>query len=146
MSRQRKRSSREQSSGKPPQSRWIYLWAVAAAVVVIGIGISLVPGGSIPSSVESEGDVAAGEALFQANCARCHGDRAGGTDSGPPLIHDYYVPNHHSDAAFLLAARNGVRPHHWDFGPMPAIEGVSDAEISAIISYIRDLQRQAGLF
>ena len=39
---------------------------------------------------------AAAEQLFNANCARCHGRLAAGTDVGPPLVHIYYEPNHHA--------------------------------------------------
>jgi mono/diheme cytochrome c family protein len=90
-------------------------------------------------------DVAAGEELFQANCARCHGPDATGTATGPPLIHDYYKPSHHGDDAFRTAVRNGVTPHHWDFGPMPAIPGLDDEQIDAIIEHVRGLQRDAGI-
>jgi hypothetical protein len=31
--------------------------------------------------------------------------------------------------------------HHWDFGPMPAIPGRSDAEVEDIITCVRALQR-----
>lgn len=86
-----------------------------------------------------------GEAVFNANCAECHGTNAAGTDRGPPLIHKIYEPSHHGDAAFLLAARQGVRAHHWSFGDMPAIPAVSDTEIAAIIAYVRELQRYNGI-
>ena len=86
-----------------------------------------------------------GEAAFNARCALCHGDRAGGTAQGPPLVHKIYEPNHHGDAAFLRAAANGVRAHHWNFGEMPRIEGVTPDEVQQIIRYVRWLQRQAGI-
>lgn len=86
-----------------------------------------------------------GGELFAANCAACHGARAGGTDVGPPLVHRLYVPGHHSDAAFQSAVKNGVFAHHWDFGDMPAVAGVSEEEVEAIVGYVRGLQREAGL-
>lgn len=89
----------------------------------------------------------AGQAAFDANCAACHGDNAAGRDgAGPPLIHRIYEPNHHSDAAFFLAARQGVRSHHWPFGNMPPVEDVSDEEVALIVSYVRELQRANGIF
>ncbi|MDX1621262.1 MAG: cytochrome c [Nitriliruptorales bacterium] len=97
------------------------------------------------TSAEVSGDVARGGELFQANCAACHGVEGTGTVSGPPLVHEYYVPSHHPDAAFRSAVAAGVRPHHWDFGPMPRIEGISDADVADIIAYVRQLQREAGL-
>ena len=87
-----------------------------------------------------------GEAKFAAHCAACHGARAVGTSQGPPLIHKIYEPNHHADIAFQRAALYGVRAHHWDFGNMPKIDGVSPDDIDQIIKYIRWLQRQAGIF
>jgi len=38
-----------------------------------------------------------------------------------------------------------VKAHHWEFGNMPKIEGVSPADVEQIIRYIRWLQRQAGI-
>lgn len=87
-----------------------------------------------------------GEQKFAAHCAGCHGVRAVGTSQGPPLVHKIYEPNHHADAAFQRAALNGVRAHHWDFGNMPKIDGVSPDDVDQIIKYIRWLQRQAGVF
>jgi mono/diheme cytochrome c family protein len=88
----------------------------------------------------------AGEANFKAHCAGCHGVGAVGTSQGPPLVHKVYEPNHHGDAAFQRAVAGGVRAHHWDFGNMPKIEGVSPEEVEHIIKYIRWLQQQAGIF
>lgn len=87
----------------------------------------------------------AGEAKFNASCAVCHGKQAGGTDHGPPLVHKIYEPNHHGDAAFQLAAAKGVRAHHWDFGNMPKIDGVTAEDVDQIVRYVRWLQRQAGI-
>jgi mono/diheme cytochrome c family protein len=87
----------------------------------------------------------AGEGKFAAHCAACHGVRASGTSQGPPLVHKIYEPNHHADIAFQRAALNGVRAHHWDFGNMPKIDGVSPDDVDQIIKYIRWLQRQAGI-
>lgn len=37
-----------------------------------------------------------GEALFNSNCASCHGrDAAGQADVAPPLVHKIYDPSHH---------------------------------------------------
>ncbi len=87
-----------------------------------------------------------GESLFNANCAACHGAQAAGTDKGPPLVHRIYEPNHHGDMAFLLAVRNGARAHHWPFGDMPPVEGVADADVALIVTYVRGLQREAGIY
>lgn len=89
---------------------------------------------------------ARGGELFAANCAACHGvSGATGTASGPPLVHIVYEPSHHGDLAFHRAVREGVAPHHWDFGPMPPVSGLSDADIEDIIGYVREQQRAAGI-
>ena len=90
-------------------------------------------------------EVADGKALFEQNCSVCHGPAADGTTQGPPLIHIIYEPSHHGDAAFVLAARNGVRAHHWRFGDMPPLPGVSDEMVLEIVGYIRWMQRQVGI-
>lgn len=86
-----------------------------------------------------------GQALFNDNCAACHGDRASGTDKGPPLIHDIYNPGHHSDDAFYLAAANGVIQHHWPYGNMPKQDQVARDEVEKIVRYVRELQVANGI-
>lgn len=88
-----------------------------------------------------------GESAFNLTCAACHGVNAVGIEGrGPPLVHRIYEPNHHADAAFVLAVRNGVRSHHWRFGDMPPVDGVTPEQLDAIIAYIRTLQRANGIF
>lgn len=94
----------------------------------------------------TEGDaVARGEALFASNCVACHGEQAMGTTAGPPLVHEIYEPGHHSDASFQRAVQEGVPQHHWDFGPMPALPGLSEEQVDDITAYVRELQRDAGI-
>ena len=90
-------------------------------------------------------EVAQGKALFEQNCSVCHGPAGDGTTLGPPLVHIIYEPNHHADVAFILAARNGVRAHHWRFGDMPPLPAVTDQMVQEIVGYIRWLQRQVGI-
>jgi len=90
-------------------------------------------------------EVAQGKTLFEQNCSVCHGPAGDGTTQGPPLVHIIYEPNHHADAAFILAARNGVRAHHWRFGDMAPLPGVTDEMVLEIVSYVRWLQRQVGI-
>ena len=87
----------------------------------------------------------AGKVLFKANCATCHGAIANGTEHGPPFVNDIYNPGHHADETFILAARNGVRAHHWRFGNMPPVREVTDADVSAIVRYVRELQEANGI-
>ncbi len=86
-----------------------------------------------------------GKQAFNTTCAQCHGQNASGTDKGPPLIHQIYNPGHHADKAFLLAARRGVRQHHWPYGDMPRQPQVTNRELAAIIKYVRELQVANGI-
>ena len=63
---------------------------------------------------------------------------------GPSQLSIIYEPNHHPDESFRATIRDGVSPHHWDFGPMPAVSGLGDDEITAIIAYIREVQQREG--
>ncbi len=86
-----------------------------------------------------------GMTAFNANCSLCHGVNAAGTTQGPTLIHRVYEPNHHQDFAFRNAVRSGVPSHHWQFGDMPPVPGLSDEEVDSIICYVRELQRDGGI-
>lgn len=87
-----------------------------------------------------------GQQFFAQYCAVCHGENAGGQDGiAPPLIYQYYRPNHHADEAFYRAVKNGVQQHHWDFGNMPPLE-VPEDEVALIIEFVRTLQKENGVF
>lgn len=117
------------------------------ALAIVAIAGLLAACGSTDGapSTEAEADPERGEQLFAANCAVCHGPVAEGTATGPPLVHVIYEPGHHSDESFQLAVARGVQAHHWDFGPMPAVSGLSREEVADIIAYVRGLQREAGI-
>jgi len=96
--------------------------------------------------VEMTGSAKIGAQIYTAKCAACHGENAAGRDGfGPPFIHKVYEPNHHGDFAFMRAPRQGVTAHHWPFGNMPPIEGLTDGDIKQIIDYVRTLQRANGI-
>jgi mono/diheme cytochrome c family protein len=119
-----------------------------AAITPSGIseasGTPLVEVG-LPTSFSAQAQQ--GETYYNSVCAACHGINAAGQDGiAPPLVHKIYEPSHHGDGAFIAAARNGVRAHHWTFGNMPPVkEPLTDAELSAIIVYVRELQRANGI-
>ncbi len=85
------------------------------------------------------------EQLYNANCARCHGVRGVGTTAGPPLVHRIYEPRHHADFAFQRAVTMGAPAHHWRFGDMEPIEGITGEEITLMTGYVRWLQREVGI-
>ena len=98
----------------------------------------------IPS--ELSGLATIGKRGFDKNCAACHGEDAVGQDGvAPPLVHKIYEPSHHGDESFQRAVAMGVRAHHWKFGNMPAIEGLTRADVKAITAYVRELQRHNGI-
>ena len=121
---------------------WTVTWGLFGLLLAApGIGESMAKQDPVRVPAEFQ----KGEAKFNTNCARCHGERASGTSQGPPLVHKIYEPNHHGDLAFQRAAASGVRAHHWSFGDMPRIEGVTPEDVTEITRYIRWLQRQAGI-
>ncbi len=140
--------------------RWVLIFGVVCG---FGMGCSQADDGapSSHSSAEMSADTASvsagdsdiqvpeefqpGEERFNTFCARCHGVYARGTTNGPPLVHRIYEPSHHADVAFLRAAAQGVRAHHWEFGNMPKIPDASPEDVTLIIQYVRWLQREAGI-
>jgi len=94
----------------------------------------------LPASFSENAQI--GKNAFEASCAACHGINAAGQNSvAPPLVHRIYEPSHHGDQAFWNAAQNGVRAHHWNFGNMPPVEGLSRADVVYIVAYVRELQQ-----
>lgn len=85
-----------------------------------------------------------GAALYQAKCASCHGADLRGTATGPSHLSQVYEPSHHSDDGFRSAIANGAQQHHWNFGDMASVPGLSTAEVDAIIAYVRDVQTREG--
>lgn len=128
--------------------RYIYIIvAVAAAGLAAWIWQTARPNGpTVSVKIPQLSDAAIrGKAVFDANCASCHGVNAAGTDKGPPFIHDFYNPGHHDDEAFFLAARRGVPQHHWRFGNMPAQPQVTRDQLVLLVRYVRELQAANGI-
>jgi hypothetical protein len=38
-----------------------------------------------------------------------------------------------------------VRAHHWNFGSMPPVSGVSDDDVATITAFVREVQRANGI-
>jgi cytochrome c len=122
--------------------------AVAGAAVMLSLGsIAMAqmsnapaPGpGFFPSTAK-------GKKLFTEKCAVCHGADLRGTDKGPPMLHPVYRPDHHSDVAFQLAVKNGSKQHHWRFGDMAPVPGLTPDDVGHITAFVRQEQRQAKVF
>lgn len=98
----------------------------------------------VPEALSQNAQI--GERAYAANCASCHGANAAGQDGiAPPLVHVIYEPNHHGDESFQRAAAVGVQSHHWRFGNMPAVDGITRGDVTMIIAYIRELQSANGI-
>lgn len=84
----------------------------------------------VPAASSALGEVAKkGSALFNHNCAPCHGDDARG-DEGPSL---YDLAK--SDARITTILKSGIK------GEMPAFaKKFADADIQAIIAFLRTLK------
>jgi len=127
---------------------FIVAGVVLAVAIVIGNRTMTRAGQHIVSvSVPELSDAGRlGQSRFKTFCADCHGDSAGGSAKGPPLVHNYYHPGHHGDGAFFVAAKNGSRQHHWRFGDMPPVDGIEEADIAAILTFVREVQSANGIF
>ncbi len=137
-------------------------FAAAAAIVAVVLVVVLGGGsgsdegsGALPRDpmtgktefdipVQDPSLVAEGEVLFRANCAQCHGDDLRGTAVGPSFHSVIYNPDHHGDGAFYVAALAGVRAHHWGFGNMPPVAGITEEDVARIVAFIRESQRTGG--
>ncbi|MCL4798929.1 MAG: c-type cytochrome [Burkholderiales bacterium] len=119
---------------------------LACALAALALPAWAQRGGALAPGPGFFPNTAKGERLFKQNCAVCHGENLRGTDKGPPLIHPVYKPDHHGDVAFQLAVRNGSRQHHWNFGDMQPVPGLTAEDVGHITAYVRREQRKAGLF
>lgn len=86
-----------------------------------------------------------GKELFNEFCAACHGENAAGTDVGPTFLNRIYRAGHHPNDTFMRVPVQGARAHHWGFGDMPPVEGVTQDQILKIVHYVRELQRANGV-
>ena len=111
---------------------------IAASLTVHAAGFPQPSPGLMPNPAK-------GKVLYNQNCASCHGADLKGSDKGPPFLHRVYEPSHHSDLAFQLAVKNGSRAHHWQFGDMKPVPGLSPDDVAHVTTYVRSEQRKVGI-
>ncbi len=44
----------------------------------------------------------------------------------------------------MLHSANGAPQHHWNFGDMAPVEDLSDAQVEAVIAFVRAEQQRLG--
>lgn len=118
-------------------------WSILAGVLAISV-FAVACASSAPVVQDSGPGEVAGADVYAASCASCHGADLRGTDKGPSQLSIVYEPNHHSDESFRSAIANGAPQHHWTFGDMEPVEGLSDDEIDAVIAFVRGEQERLG--
>jgi mono/diheme cytochrome c family protein len=119
--------------------------ALSAVVILVATGCGNgTAGGADGIPPQDPALVAEGEVLYQATCAECHGSDLRGTDLGPSHLSKVYEPNHHADIAFLLAVQRGSPAHHWRFGDMAPVPGLTPEDVTAIVAFVRENQRVEG--
>ena len=105
--------------------RLAYLGTATLAIALFVLGAS---GEATAQGADDPGQVEAGQVVFEANCARCHGADGTGTNRGRPLTG---------------IAMQGERAQHVQSvtegrGGMPSFESsLSEAEIDQAVSYVR---------
>ncbi len=132
----------------------MYTVQLKAGVIAAILGMILIAGPSTakplnPDSIKTpkmNPSLNLGKMNYDALCASCHGKNAAGTEQGPTFLHKVYHPGHHGDGAFYIAPKKGARAHHWAFGNMPPVDGITDGQIGKIVPYIRALQKENGVF
>ena len=127
-------------------TRRIDPWRPLMAAGILGLSGFLVACGSTDPAPagQADGVGSAGADVYASSCASCHGTDLRGTDKGPSHLSIVYEPDHHGDDSFRSAIANGAPQHHWAFGDMPPVEGLSGEQIEAVIAFVRGEQRRLG--
>lgn len=120
--------------------------SLAVGVVAVGLAVGLAACGSDDNEPTSASGsrLDRGAEVYAESCASCHGADLRGTDKGPSHLSIVYEPNHHTDDSFRSAIINGSPQHHWNFGDMEPVEGLSDNEVEAVIAFVRAEQARQG--
>lgn len=121
-------------------------------LIVAGILMSACSSVSGDSESSQQVMIAQGEAVYQQNCASCHGENGEGQNPDAPLAKDatgrYPAPPHndtghtwhHDDDLLVQIVTEGGMGPPTSFYPMPAFGSIlSQDEIKAVIEYIKTM-------
>lgn len=124
-------------------------WAIPVGVValaaIVAVVLTATGGSDGPPAPGSPEELALGAEVFDQSCATCHGPAARGGLAGPPLTHEIYEGL--TDADIRTVIEQGKPPTNWpqfEAGMAP-VPNLSASEVDAVIAYVRDVQREAGL-
>jgi mono/diheme cytochrome c family protein len=117
---------------------------LVAALIAVVPAVAGCASGDAGSSAGEGPNVDRGAQVYGEACASCHGADLRGTDKGPSHLSVVYEPNHHSDDSFRSAIANGAPQHHWSFGDMEPVEGLSKGDVDDVIAFIRAAQQRHG--
>ena len=120
------------------------LFSLAAAVAALSMGVAACGSDDTAPTNAAGSQVERGAEVYAESCASCHGADLRGTDKGPSHLSIVYEPNHHTDDSFRNAIANGAPQHHWSFGDMEPVEGLSDDDVEAVIAFVRAEQERQG--
>ena len=120
------------------------LFSLAAAVAALSMGVAACGSDDTAPTNAAGSQVERGAEVYAESCASCHGADLRGTDKGPSHLSIVYEPNHHTDDSFRSAIANGAPQHHWNFGDMEPVEGLSDHDVEAVIAFVRAEQERQG--
>src|SRR5579864_1142298 len=93
--------------------------------------------GIYPASAQSNTDIQKGKQLFLGMCSRCHGVEGGGGEG--PNLNRPVLSRAADDEALAAVIRDGIP----DRG-MPRVRRFTDAELHAMVVYIRSLSRNTA--
>lgn len=120
--------------------------SLAVRVLAVGLAVGLAACGSDDTEPASAtgSQLDRGAEIYAESCGSCHGADLRGTDKGPSHLSIVYESNHHTDDSFRSAIANGAPQHHWSFGDMEPVEGLSDDDVEAVIAFVRAEQERQG--
>ncbi len=111
-----------------------------APLLFVGMTLLLTACGGnngVATDTNDEGSlqVASGHALYEANCAACHGVQGEGIGTAPPHNDQGHTWHHADSQLYAIVARGGMSPG----SAMPAYEDIlTHAEIVSVLDYIKE--------